>query len=108
VETQEMNFFDHLRQFFGDEVAQEEWNTLAIHAIAADVRRLKPAICEAVWESRQRSALTGNEKQGASRLNEARQLHSMYLAALDEFKQITEQQVPAGAVAGHDESTGRT
>ena len=105
-----MNFAEHLRQFFGDEVAEEELKTLAVHAIASDVRRLKTAICQAVWDSRQQSALAGEGSvdTGSVRLSEARQLHSMYVAALDEFRQITETQLPAEAVAGHNESTGRT
>ena len=103
-----MNFAEHLRQFFGDEVADEELSTLAMHAIATDVRRLKPAISQAVWDSRQQSALGVEENAGAVRLGEARQLHAMYVTALNEFGQITKTQLPAEAVAGHDESTGRT
>jgi hypothetical protein len=111
-----MNFSEHLRQFFGNEVGDEELKTIAMHAIATDVRRLKPAISQAVWDSRQESALaalvTGSGDSiadaGSGRLNEARQLHSMYVAALDEFSQITEIQLPVEAVAGHEESTGRT
>ena len=57
----ELNFSEHLRQFFGDEVADDELNTLAVHAIATDVRRLKPAISQAVWDSRQQSALAVDE-----------------------------------------------
>ena len=107
-----MNFIDHLRQFFDTEVADDELKTLAIHAIANDVRRLKPAISQAVWDSRQQSALDPNLNEGsgksAARLSDARQLHAMYVAALEEFRQITQTQLPAEAVAGHDESTGRT
>jgi hypothetical protein len=104
----DMNFTDHLRQFFGTEVADDELKSLAIHAIANDVRRLKPAICQAVWDARQQSALGAEVNGGADRLAEARQLHAMYTQALGEFKQITQTQLPAEAVAGHDESTGRT
>ena len=105
-----MNFTEHLRQFFGDDVADDELNTLAVHAIATDVRMLKPAISQAVWDSRQQSALAGeaDTNAGVGRLSEARKLHAMYVAALDEFRQITETQFPAEAVAGHNESTGRT
>ena len=105
-----MNFMDHLRQFFGDEVAGDELKTLAVHSIANDVRRLKPAISQAVWDARQQSALTDDAgaSAGSGRLNEARQLHAMYVTALEEFRQITQTQLPAEAVAGHDESTGRT
>ena len=103
-----MNFTEHLRQFFDEEVADDELNNLAVHAIANDVRRLKPAISEAVWDSRQQAALVGGGNQAVARLNDARQLHSMYAAALDEFKLVTENNIPAEAVAGHDESIGRT
>ena len=74
------------------------------------MRRLKPAISQAVWDARQQSVMgvDATVDAGAGRLNEARQLHGMYLAALNEFRQITEIQLPAEAVAGHDESTGRT
>ena len=102
-----MNFYEHLRQYFGDEVAEDELKTLAVHAIATDVRRLKPAISQAVWDSRQQSAL-GLTHTASTKLDEARQWHGMYVTALDEFKQITDLQLPAEAVAGHDESTGRT
>jgi hypothetical protein len=101
----ELKYLDDLRQFFDSEVADEELRTLAIHAMANDVRRLKPAISQAVWDSRQQSAL--GVDSGVDHLNEARQLHAMYSTALDEFRQITETQYPAEAVAGHDESTGR-
>jgi hypothetical protein len=106
----EMNFTEHLRQFFGDDVANDELNTLAVNAIATDVRRLKPAISQAVWDSRQQSARAGDTETnaGSGRLSEARQLRAMYVVALNEFRQITEIQLPAEAVAGHDESTGRT
>ena len=103
-----MNFTHHLRQFFSDEIAEDELKSLAIHAIANDVRRLKPAISQAVWDARQHSALGTDVNGGADRLAEARQLHSMYTTALEEFRQITKTQIPAEAVAGHDESTGRT
>ncbi|MEE8045525.1 MAG: hypothetical protein V3T49_01660 [Dehalococcoidia bacterium] len=103
-----MNYVDHLRQFFGDEVADEELIQLAVHSIANDVRRLKPAICQAVWDARQRAAMGTDVNRSAGLLSEARQLHTMYVAALDEFRQITETKLPAEAVAGHDESTGRT
>ena len=105
-----MNFVEHLRQFFGDEVADDELKTLAVHAIANDVRKLKPAISQAVWDSRQLSALSGSENHGVEQLNQARTLHAMYATALEEFSQITElqNQQPAEAVAGHDESTRRT
>lgn len=106
-----MNFTDHLRQFFGDEVADDELKNFAVHAIAADVRRLKPAISQAVWDSRQQAGLEGGGDHAVARLNEARQLHVMYTAALGEFELITEENFPVGAVAGHDESSesiGRT
>ncbi len=102
-----MNFSEHLRQFFGDEVADEELKTLATHAVATDVRRLKPAICQAVWDSRQQSAL-GAGDNASNRLSEARYLHSMYSVALDEFRQLTESKQTAEAVADHNESDGRT
>jgi hypothetical protein len=108
-----MNFVEHLRQFFGDEVADDELKNLAVHAIANDVRKLKPAISQAVWDSRQRSAMAGGDSHGVEQLNQARALHSMYCKALEEFSQITElqKQQPAEAVAGHNEShdsLGRT
>jgi len=103
-----MNYLEHLRQFFGEEVADDELTSMAVHAIAADVRRLKPAIGQAVWDARQQSAIAGGETNSANRLNEARQLHGMYVKALEEFNRITEIQVPAEAVAGHNESIGRT
>jgi len=106
--VQAMNFVDHLRQFFGDEVSGEELNALAVHAIASDVRKLKPAISQAVWDSRQLASVEGGNNRAITRLNEARQLHAMYIAALNEFKLVTVKTNPAEAVAGHDESTGRT
>jgi NAD(P)H-hydrate repair Nnr-like enzyme with NAD(P)H-hydrate epimerase domain len=108
MSVDEMNFTEHLRQFFSDEVADDELKQLAVHAIANDVRKLKPAISQAVWEARQQSALGTGVNNGADGLSDARQLHGMYLAALDEFTQITQTQLPAEAVAGHDESTRRT
>ncbi|MBN4064347.1 hypothetical protein JYU04_01275 [Dehalococcoides mccartyi] len=102
-----MNFTEHLRQFFNDEVADDELRTLGVHAIATDVRRLKPAISQAVWDARQQSAI-GSQSGASMRLEEARQLHGMYITALDEFRQITEITSPADAVAGHNESTRRT
>lgn len=104
--SEEMNFIDHLRQFFDDEVADDELKTMAVYAIANDIRRLKPAISQAVWDSRQGSAVGSDSR--TARLNEARQLKVMYETALDEYRQITQTQLPAEAVAGHDESTGRT
>lgn len=101
-----MNFIDHLRQFFDVEVADDELKTLAVHAIANDIRRLKPAISQAVWDSRQSSAI--GTDSGAVRLNEARQLHTMYTNALGEYRQITDTQIPVEAVAGHAESDGGT
>jgi hypothetical protein len=105
-----MDYYQHLRQFFGDEVTDDELKTIAVHTIATDVRRLKPAISQAVWDARQQSA-QGFSSNASAKLDEARQWHGMYVAALDEFKQITELQLPAEAVAGHDESSesvGRT
>lgn len=102
----DMNFIDHLRQFFDVEVADDELKALAAYAIANDIRRLKPAISQAVWDSRQSAAVGSNG--GVVRLNEARQLQAMYAAALDEYRQITETQLPAEAVAGHAESDGGT
>jgi hypothetical protein len=101
-----MNYLNHLRQFFDEEVDDAELKALAVHAIATDVRRLKPAISQAIWDSRQQAVI--GAASGSDRLNEARQLHSMYARALDEFRQITELTAPAEAVAGHGESTGRT
>lgn len=103
----ELNFYDHLRQFFGDEVGEEELRAIAVHAIAADVRNLKPAISQAVWSSRQQSA-AGMTQAASADLEQARRLHGMYARALAEFQQITKQTIPADAVAGHDESNGRT
>lgn len=105
-----MKFIEHLRQFFGEEVTETELSDLAIHAIATDVRRLKPAISQAVWDARQQSTL-GAQSGATSRLDDARQLREMYDAAIEEFRQITELPTPAEAVAGHDESSesiGRT
>ena len=99
-----MNYLDHLRQFFDNEVAADELTALAVHAIANDIRRLKPAISQAVWDSRQGSVMGSDN--GAARLNEARQLQAMYAFALAEYRQITETQIPAEAVAGHAESDG--
>ena len=84
-----MNFIDHLRQFFDTEVDDAELRALAVHAIAADVRRLKPAISQAVWDARQQTATGAGASVSPERLNEARQLHGMYLSALNEFRQIT-------------------
>ncbi|MCH8911314.1 MAG: hypothetical protein IH867_11355 [Chloroflexi bacterium] len=102
--SDEMNYLDHLRQFFDAEVANDELTALAVHAIANDIRRLKPAISQAVWDSRQGSA-TGTDS-GVARLNEARQLHAMYTNALGEYRQLTDTHHPAEAVAGHAESDG--
>ena len=99
-----MNYLDHLRQFFDKEVADDELTALAVYAIANDIRRLKPAISQAVWDSRQGSVIGSDN--GAARLNEARQLHAMYTNALGEYRQITDTQLPAEAVAGHAESDG--
>ena len=99
-----MNYLDHLRQFFDDEVADDELTALAVHAIANDIRRLKPAISQAVWDSRQGAAI--GAENGAVRLNEARQLQAMYANALGEYRQITETKQPAEAVAGNAESDG--
>ena len=104
VPSEEMNFFDHLRQFFDIEVDADELTALAVHAIANDIRRLKPAISQAVWDSRQSSAI--GPDNGAARLNEARQLQAMYATALGEYRQLTDTQYPAEAVAGHAESDG--
>ena len=122
--SDELNFTDHLRQFFNDEVTDDELRSLAIHAIASDVRRLKPAIAQAVWDSRQHAALgadvgtaertsegvassTPGTSRSSNRLFEARQLHAMYIRALENFKQITDSQTPEGAVAGHLETDGK-
>ncbi len=105
-----MKFTEHLRQFFGEEVAEAELADLAVHAIATDVRRLKPAISQAVWDARQQSTL-GEQSGATSRLDDARQLREMYDSAIEEFRQITELPTPAEAVAGHNdssESIGRT
>ena len=99
-----MNYLDHLRQFFDDEVADDELKALAAYAIANDIRRLKPAISQAVWDSRQNSAI--GTDSGVARLNEARQLQAMYATALGEYRAITETQLPVEAVAGHAESDG--
>ncbi len=99
-----MNFIDHLRQFFDVEVADDELKALAVHSIANDIRRLKPAISQAVWDSRQSSAI--GTDSGVARLNEARQLHAMYTNALGEYRQITDTQIPVEAVTGHAESNG--
>ena len=102
--SDELNYLDHLRQFFDAEVADDELTALAVHAIANDIRRLKPAISQAVWDSRQSSA-TGTDG-GAARLSEARKLHAMYTRALGEYREITDTQTPVEAVAGHAESDG--
>ena len=99
-----MNYIDHLRQFFDVEVADDELKALAVHAIANDIRKLKPAISQAVWDSRQGAAIGSDS--GVLRLNEARQLQAMYATALGEYRAITEIQIPAEAVAGHAESNG--
>jgi len=104
VPEKELNFIDHLRQFFDVEVADDELKALAVYAIANDIRRLKPAISQAVWDSRQGS--TGGADSGVARLNEARQLRAMYATALSEYRAITETQTPVVAVAGHSESNG--
>ncbi len=99
-----MNYLDHLRQFFDVEVAGDELTALAVHAIANDIRRLKPAISQTVWDSRQSSAF--GTDGGAARLNEARQLRAMYIRALGEYREITETRNPVEAAAGHAESNG--
>lgn len=104
IGSKEVNYLDHLRQFFDDEVADDELTALAVHAIANDIRRLKPAISQAVWDSRQGSGI--GAENGTARLNEARQLQAMYAKALGEYQQITETKQPAEAVAGHAESDG--
>ncbi len=103
-DLKDMNYLDHLRQFFDSEVADDELKALAVHALANDIRRLKPAISQALWDSRQASALASD--RGVVRLGEARQLQAMYAFALAEYRQITETQIPAEAVAGHAESDG--
>ena len=82
IGSKEVNYLDHLRQFFDDEVADDELTALAVHAIANDIRRLKPAISQAVWDSRQGSGI--GAENGTARLNEARQLQAMYAKALGE------------------------
>ncbi len=99
-----MNYLDHLRQFFDVEVADDELKALAVHAIANDIRMLKPAISQAVWDSRQDSAI--GTDSGVVRLNEARQLQAMYASALGEYRAITNTQSPVEAVTGHVESNG--
>ena len=103
-ESDELNYLDHLRQFFDAEVDDDELTALAVHAIANDVRRLKPAISQAVWDSRQSSAI--GIGGGATRLSEARQLREMYIKALGEYRLITDTQTPVEAVAGHAKSSG--
>ena len=48
-----MGFVEHLKQFFGDEIDPAELQTLALHAVASDIRATKPAIANAVWQARQ-------------------------------------------------------
>jgi hypothetical protein len=103
-ESDDLNYLDHLRQFFDVEVDDDELKALAVHALANDIRRLKPAISQAVWDSRQGNAIGTDNR--ANRLREARQLQVLYTSALSEYRQITNTQPPAEAVAGHTESNG--
>jgi len=65
----------------GDEVDPAELQTLALHAVASDIRATKPAIANAVWQARQGVG---------SALDDARVLSERYNAALIEYRALIE------------------
>ena len=79
-----MDYTEQLKEFLGPTVEDAELGTVAATVIAANVRGLKAAIAERVWQSRQRAA-SGDQSGSAAQLAEARRLKAEYDRALAEY-----------------------
>ncbi len=90
-----MDFAGHLKSFLGPDLGDEEARTIGATVIAANVRGLKVAIAERVWQARQRSA-AGDQDGAARELAGARRLKLQYDNALDEYRRLR-----ADVAAGH-------
>ena len=82
-----MEFIENLREFLGQTVGEAEARVIAGAVVAANIRGLKPAIAERVWQARQRSA-AGDQDGAAGELAEARRLKARYDNALDEYRRL--------------------
>ena len=82
-----MDFTEHLKAFLGPDLGDEEARALGATVIAANVRELKVAVAERVWQARLSSA-SGDQRSAAAHLSEARSLKARYEMALAEYARL--------------------
>lgn len=82
-----MDFTEHLKSFMGPDLGDEEARALGATVIAANVRGLKVAIAERVWQARLNSG-AGDQRSAAAHLSEARSLKARYDMALAEYTRL--------------------
>ena len=82
-----MDFTEHLKSFLGPDLGDEEARAIGATVIAANVRGLKVAVAERVWQARLSSA-SGDHRSAAAHLSEARSLKARYEMALAEYARL--------------------
>ena len=95
-----MDFTEHLKEFLGPDLGGEEARAIGATVIAANVRGLKVAIAERVWQARLNSG-AGDQRSAAAHLSEARALKARYDMALAEYARLRD-----GGVSVDKDATG--